>query len=790
VARWRVLHAIHDFLPRHRAGSEIYAYDLASALAARHDVWVLSAEYDPSANHGALRWRTEGTLPVIEIVNNWEFRSFDESYASARLNDRITHVLDAVRPDIVHVHNLLNLSLDLPRLARGRGVPTVATLHDYTMVCISGGQRVHRAEQHVCDTIDADRCARCFGESPFGPQLTAGRIAAVTRGRPLLKVAAAARRRVPALATSLGNRAARGSIEPSDVRRRLAYVRHVFDTIDLFVAPSASLAGEYIRLGVPADRMIVSENGCGAHVEHSPRDRDAVLSIGYVGSLVWHKGIHVLLQAARGLGGPFRITIHGDTTVSPEYTRDLERLASGLPVTFAGPFDRADVNKIYGAMDVLVVPSLWPENAPVVLQEAFLNDVTVVAAAVGGIPETVRDGENGRLFDPRSPGTLGAILQSFIDDPSRRMRLAPGATPVKTIAADAIDWEARYAGVLAAARSQNAVRPGSDQGQTPKSIAPRRKDRAISVRPAVSIVTLTRNGMRTLPRWITAIEAQTATETREVIAADSASTDGTREFLESSGVRVLGVDPRSFNHGETRNYAVEHARGDLIVLIVQDAVPIGTEWLQALVAPVAADASVAGAFARQVPAGDSSALTRWSLERWLACGLEPRRSDPLSRREFDALAPLARYERCIFDNVCSCIRRSAWQRHRFRAAPIAEDLEWARDVLLDGWSILYVPDAVVEHSHDRDPMYELRRTYLVHRRLQELFGLSTVPTAQSLIGAIARTVPAHLRVTRFERQPAAAWARAAALGIVWPAGQYFGARAARVGRPAPRFRDV
>ena len=154
MARWRVLHAIHDFLPRHRAGSEIYAYDLASALAARHDVWVLSAEYDPSANHGALRWRTEGTLPVIEIVNNWEFRSFDESYASARLNDRITHVLDAVRPDIVHVHNLLNLSLDLPRLARGRGVPTVATLHDYTMVCISGGQRVHRDELAVRSTVD------------------------------------------------------------------------------------------------------------------------------------------------------------------------------------------------------------------------------------------------------------------------------------------------------------------------------------------------------------------------------------------------------------------------------------------------------------------------------------------------------------------------------------------------------------------------------------------------------------------------------------------------------------
>jgi glycosyltransferase involved in cell wall biosynthesis len=451
VPRLRVLHAIHDFLPRHRAGSEIYAFDLASALAARHDVWVLAAEYDPSANHGALRWRTEGTLPVIEVVNNWEFESFDESYASARLNDRITHVLDAVRPDIVHVHNLLNLSLDLPRLARARGIPAVATLHDYTMVCISGGQRLHRAEQHVCTTIDADRCARCFGESPFGPQLAAGRLASRTRASGVLRMAAVVRRHVPALASAVGSHAARGSIDPSDVRRRLAYVRHVFDTIDLFVAPSAALADEYVRLGVPADRMWTSENGCGARASRGERTHTPHLAIGYVGSLVWHKGIHVLLESARALRGAFRITIHGDTAVSPEYTRELERLASGLPVTFAGPFDRADVHRIYAPMDVLVVPSLWPENAPIVVQEAFLHAVPVVAAAVGGIPETVRDGENGRLFDPRAPDALTAILQTLIDDPSERVRLASGATPVKSIADDASDWEARYRQVLEAA---------------------------------------------------------------------------------------------------------------------------------------------------------------------------------------------------------------------------------------------------------------------------------------------------------------------------------------------------
>ena len=162
----RVLYAIHDFLPRHRAGSEIYAFELARELSHGSEVFILAAEYDPSVAHGTIRWRSHEGLVVVEVVNNWEFRGFDETYKSERMNAQLRHVLDATRPDVLHVHNLLNLSFDLPRIAKQRGIATVATLHDYTLVCPSGGQRVHVAESHVCASIDADRCARCFSQSP------------------------------------------------------------------------------------------------------------------------------------------------------------------------------------------------------------------------------------------------------------------------------------------------------------------------------------------------------------------------------------------------------------------------------------------------------------------------------------------------------------------------------------------------------------------------------------------------------------------------------------------------
>jgi len=447
VRRLRVLHAVHDFLPRHRAGSEIYACDLASAQAAHHDVWVLAAEYDPSMPHGTLRWRTYRQLPVIELINNWAFDAFEETYASPRLDRQIDHVLHAVRPDIVHVHNLLNLSFELPRLARERGARVVATLHDYTLVCAAGGQRVHSSEAHICETIDTDRCARCFAESPLGSQLAAAR----TLGRgPLLRAAMHLHKRLPSTVGSLARQLARPSVSPDDLRRRLSASWRVFDMLDAIVAPSQSMAREYVRLGVNASRIEVSRYGSTVSLQQPRTHARHAVNIGFVGTLVWHKGAHVLLDAARMLRGAFTITVHGDPAVAPDYFEDLQTRARGLPVTFAGPFDRDDLHRVYDSLDVLVVPSLWPENAPFVIQEALAHRMPVVGSAIGGIPEFVQPDVNGALFECGSASSLADALQPLIDDSAKRLRLGSSPAAVKSIAEDAGEWDRRYERVLAA----------------------------------------------------------------------------------------------------------------------------------------------------------------------------------------------------------------------------------------------------------------------------------------------------------------------------------------------------
>jgi rhamnosyltransferase len=291
--------------------------------------------------------------------------------------------------------------------------------------------------------------------------------------------------------------------------------------------------------------------------------------------------------------------------------------------------------------------------------------------------------------------------------------------------------------------------------------------------PSISIVVPTFNGASTLPALLDAIARQHIERPYEVVAIDSGSTDGSVELLRAAGARVITIPAGTFNHGLTRNRGIDASAGEFVVLVVQDAVPASDTWLAALTRPLAEDSCLAGTFARQQPRPDASALTRHYLARWFATSSSPRTVAATSA-EIEALTPLARLDRCTFDNVCSCIRRSAWEQHPFRETPIGEDVEWARDVLLAGYRIAYVPDAAVVHSHERSASYEFERTRVLHRRLHELFGVRTIPTPVHLARAIGSCIATHARCERS--------VRAMALAFAWPLGQYLGARSAVRGR--------
>ena len=443
----RILHAIHDFLPRHQAGSEIYAFELGRETARRHEVTVLCADFDPARPHGHVSWRLHEGLPVVEVVNNWVCDTFAETYRPPVVGSHVGHVLHALQPDVLHVHNLLNLTFDLPEMARRQNIAVVATLHDYTLVCASGGQRVHRAEHHRCDVIDVARCARCFCESPFYMQISYAKAAAAAPG-PLYRAARHVARAFPGLAARAAGatrQAAGVGVSAADIDARLSAAREVFAQVDLFVAPSESIAMQYARLGIPAAKIRVSDYGF-VPLASRARTRNGVrLRIGYVGTLVWHKGVHVLIDAVRNLPSDrYELRIFGDTRVFPDYVAELRALAAGLPVRFMNAFTRDQTAEIYQQIDVLVVPSLWLENSPLVIHEAYMAGVPVVGSRIGGIADLVADGSNGCLYEPTSSRELTAALQGLIENPDRLEHFRRSLPRVKTIEEDAREWEATY----------------------------------------------------------------------------------------------------------------------------------------------------------------------------------------------------------------------------------------------------------------------------------------------------------------------------------------------------------
>ena len=452
----RILHAIHDFLPRHRAGSEIYAAELCRELGARHHVTLLCAEYDPSRAHGHLTWREHDGLPVVEMVNNWIAASLADTYASPLLTARIGQVLDAVEPEIVHAHSFLNLSYEMAALAQARRIPIVATLHDYTLVCPAGGQRLHRAESHVCHTIDTARCVRCFQQSPFYTQMAVGRAAAVVASSGLLqRLVGTARRLSPGLVQTAARSAAgarRIPVVEADVAARLAHARRLFDQVDLFVAPSPSIADEFTKLGLDPKRIKVSDYGFRPAPRRPRARREGPLQIGFVGTLVSHKGVHVLIEAVRQLDpSSYELVLYGDLNTFPEYVAELRKLAEGAPVHFKGAFDSTATSDIYGQFDVLVVPSLWLENSPLVIHEAFQAGVPVVGSRMGGTVDLVRHGEWGLLYDADSPGALAGALRSIVADRRVLDAWAARLPQVKSIDEDAREWEATYEQLVSAA---------------------------------------------------------------------------------------------------------------------------------------------------------------------------------------------------------------------------------------------------------------------------------------------------------------------------------------------------
>jgi len=450
----RLLYVVHQFLPQHVTGTEQYVRSMARGMQTLgHEVTVLSYEpvlplVDPERTYIERDEVVDG-IPVrrvgllLDVLPNVALADYHNPMGARFLS----RLLDGRAFDLAHVFHLRFLGVGvLDELSRA-GLPVVVNLMDFWYLCANF--TLLRPDGALCDGPPQEGvgCIRCV-EPWLADEIAARGIEA--------QVAALD----PDLPRPLDHRM-------GSVRRARAYVGrkdHLLAALakaDAIVAPSRFLRSKFEENGFPTGviRHVpygVDPSRFGGQRKQWPVEAGRPVQIGYVGSIAPHKGLHTLISAARSLTrDDFHLHVHGPPDTHPDYTRWLRELAGDDPrITFHGAFAAADLGDVLSTLDVVVVPSLWYENTPFAALEARMMGLPVVASDLGGIGESIADGEDGFLFPAGDSGALAAVLGRVLDDPARLR--AMGRAGGRTLSDNVADFIALYAELLSGRGSRQA----------------------------------------------------------------------------------------------------------------------------------------------------------------------------------------------------------------------------------------------------------------------------------------------------------------------------------------------
>jgi len=320
------------------------------------------------------------------------------------------------------------MSASTLNVASARAIPTVVTLTDFWFLCPR--LTLLRSNGQVCaPPFSAATCARCLGEQSRRYRIP-GRI-------------------VPALMDAYWRaRPAR----LSEIQGRMTLLRDALDRAQAIISPSRFLKEVFVEAGIGAERIRFMRQGrdfpgLGQDVlQKTPSEH---LRIGYMGQITPHKGVHTLIEAAGQVSDPgLEVKVYGDPTPFPSYARRLRRLVRhDSRVSLKGAYRRQDVSRVLQGLDVVVVPSLWYENSPNTILEAFAHRTPVIVSDLGGMAELVDDGVNGMRFAAGDAAGLALKLRQLVAQPGLLDRLRTGTGPVKSVAQEMNELVAVYQAV-------------------------------------------------------------------------------------------------------------------------------------------------------------------------------------------------------------------------------------------------------------------------------------------------------------------------------------------------------
>jgi glycosyltransferase involved in cell wall biosynthesis len=438
-----ILLVSHFFPPTHNAGTENYTLGLARAFLARgHNVSVVCAE---DWQNGGSYWSgvTEDLykgVPVRRIHLNWNKASDPNRalYDSMPVERWLHRLLETEKPDIVHVTSTYSLGVGVLRSVRRAGIPLVLTLMDFWFLCPR--TVLLRGDGEVCDgRTTPDECRECLLASsnlynrlndflPSQSQATLWK--AISHQSALARI-----RGVRGMALNMEN--------------RKALMKQVLEMPDVILSHSRFVQHMFTQANL-SQRIVHLPNGHELNWTASYRGKrkSSLMRIGYMGQISSVKGVHILVEAFRKakLDGSARLDVWGDLEKNRFYTQSLREIIGNTElISLRGQFKREQLANVLAQIDILVVPSLWHENAPLVIYEAFATKTPVIATNLGGMSEAITHELNGLLFDRGDVDDLSSQLRRIVGEPGLLERLKVGIPSVKHIQEEVEELEGIYA---------------------------------------------------------------------------------------------------------------------------------------------------------------------------------------------------------------------------------------------------------------------------------------------------------------------------------------------------------
>jgi glycosyltransferase involved in cell wall biosynthesis len=397
MTKRKVLYVCHGH-PRIRpGGAEAYALELYEAMrdSPRFEPLLLARTGKPHSNVGRYH---EGTLltGVGDDPNQYFFHSeysdFDWFLGTTRNKEVVTRYfsdfLAAYRPEVLHFQHTLFIGYEAIRAARNL-LPESAivyTLHEFLPICHRQGQMLRVGSEEPCSEESPRRCHECFPDIP-----------------------------------------------PQEFFLRKRFIQEHLSLVDRFIAPSRFLRDRYVDWGIPAEKIVVEDYGrLPVREMKEPKDR-ARNRIAFFGQLSHYKGVNVLLEAMKRLrerGTDVQLSVHGaNLELQPQdFVDEFHSLLAAAEenVTLAGAYAAEDLPALLARTDFVVVPSIWWENSPLVIQEAFLHRRPVICSDIGGMAEKVTDGIDGLHFRAGDPDSLADTIERAIGTPGLWKTLRDG----------------------------------------------------------------------------------------------------------------------------------------------------------------------------------------------------------------------------------------------------------------------------------------------------------------------------------------------------------------------------